>query len=323
MLYPLKFEPIYKERVWGGTRLREHLGRECPDGCPVGESWELSGLEGDLSVVSNGFLAGNDISELIEVYMGELVGDRIYNRFGTEFPILVKLIDAREVLSIQVHPDDALAARRHNAYGKNEMWYVLDAEKDARLWLGFRKRVSEGEYRTHLEAGTLDELLKVEAPKKGDAYFVPAGTIHSIGKGILLAEIQQTSDITYRVFDWNRKDEAGNARELHTELAVDALDFQGAEGLKITHAGERNRAVELRRCPHFAVDLVKVDGTVEREYVALDSFVVYLCLEGEIVVECEGGAESMVGTETVLLPAEFETARLQGKGKLLEIYMPR
>lgn len=322
MLYPLKFEPIYKERIWGGNKLSDKFNRICPADKPIGESWELSGVEGDVSVVSNGYLAGNNINELIEVYMGELVGDRIYNRFGEELPLLIKLIDAQDVLSIQVHPDDALAADRHNAYGKTEMWYVMEAEKDASIYLGFRKTVDETKYIQHLNDGTLAELLKEEKPVTGSTYYIPAGTIHAIGKGVLLAEIQQTSDITYRIFDWNRKDSEGNSRELHTELALDALDFNEAKGLSHIAKPKKNQAEEVVKCPKFVTNIIELDGTIERDYASLDSFVIYLCLEGEVVVECLGGAESMVDAETVLLPAEFESATLKGKGKLLEIYMP-
>ena len=323
MLYPLKFEPIYKERIWGGDKLHNLYDRICPDDKPIGESWEISGLEGDVSVVSNGHLAGNELNELIEVYMGELVGDRVYNRFGEEFPLLIKLLDTKDLLSIQVHPDDPLAAQRHNAYGKTEMWIVLEAEPDAYFYLGFNKEVTEEEFLGHLENHTLPEIMNKVIPKPGETYFIPAGTIHSIGAGLVMAEIQQTSDITYRIYDWDRKDPQGNNRELHAELALEALDFNPENSLKIDYKPEKNRAMPIQNCPQFTVNVIDLDGRLERDYLNLDSFVIYQCLEGEVIVECEGGAESLMGAETALIPAEFESVKLSGKGKLLEIYMPQ
>ncbi len=323
MLYPIKFDPIYKERIWGGNKLRDRYDRLCPADRPIGESWELSGVEGDVSVVSNGFLAGNELNELIEVYLGELVGDRVYERYGEEFPVLVKLLDTRELLSIQVHPDDELAARRHNAYGKTEMWYILDAEPGAYLYLGFNRPVTREEFLDHLENHTLPEIMNRIEPQVGEAFFVPAGTIHSIGPGLLIAEIQQTSDITYRVYDWDRRDAEGNPRALHVSLALDALEYNRTSRPQLPYVAERNRAMPIQSCDEFAVHVIELDGRLERDYLNLDSFVVYLCLAGEVIVECEGGAESLMDMETVLIPAEFESVKLSGKGKLLEIYMPQ
>jgi mannose-6-phosphate isomerase len=322
MLYPLKFDPLYKARVWGGSRLREHYDRTCPDDRPIGESWEISGLEGDVSVVSTGSLAGNEINELIEVYMGELIGDRVYRTFGEEFPLLIKILDTKELLSIQVHPDDALAARRHGAYGKTEMWVVMEADPEAYLYLGFNKNVTEKEFLEHQKNHTLPEILNRVEPKPGEAWIVPAGTIHSIGPGLVLAEIQQSSDITYRIYDWDRKDAEGNSRELHTELALDTLNFNKSTGLKIEYRPEKNRAVLLQSCPQFTVNRIELDGRLERDYLNLDSFVIYQCLAGEVIVQCEGGAESLMGVETLLIPAEFESVTLSGQGTLLEIHMP-
>ena len=323
MLYPLKFEPIYKERVWGGSKLRDHYNRMSPADRPIGESWEISGVMGDVSVVSNGFLAGNELNELIEVYMGELVGDRVYNRFGEEFPILLKILDVKELLSIQVHPEDELAIERHNAYGKTEMWYVMDAEPESYTYLGFNRNVNEAEFLTHLKQHTLPELLNKEPFSPGEVFFVPAGTIHSIGPGLLLAEIQQTSDITYRVYDWDRKDLNGEPRELHTELALDVLDFNKSERLKVDYSTEKNTAHTVKMCPQFTANLIEVDGKTNRQYHDLDSFVIYFCLEGDAIVACAGGVESLLEAETLLLPAEFEEASLTGKGKILEIYMTK
>ena len=183
MLYPLKFKPLYKERIWGGQRLASAMGKKLPEGVKIGESWEISGVEGDVSVVANGCLKSNNLQELIEVYMGDLVGEKIYDKYGLEFPVLIKLIDAEDVLSIQVHPDDKLAEERHHSYGKTEMWYVIAAEPGASLYVGFNRQVTRQEYLDAVAAGTLPSLLNKVEVKAGDAYFIPAGTVHAIGAG--------------------------------------------------------------------------------------------------------------------------------------------
>lgn len=322
MLYPLKFDPIYKERIWGGHRLCEQYNRICPDDKPIGESWELSGIEGDVSVVSNGALAGNEISELIEVYMGELVGDKVYRTFGEEFPLIIKLLDSNDTLSIQVHPDDKIAAERHNAYGKTEMWYVLDSDPDAEIYLGFDKPTTLSKYLTHLDSDRLPELLSRINPTKDSAFYIPAGTVHALGKGVVLVEIQQASDVTYRLFDWDRKDDNGESRELHTDLAVDVIDFDSLEETKLKVKTELNKSITLKNSAKFITNIIDLDGSIEMDYARIDSFVAYVCLGGEVVVECDGGTESLVDVETILVPALFNSVRLTGKAKLLEVYMP-
>lgn len=322
MLYPLKFKPLYKERIWGGRRMAEAFGKKLPEGKKIGESWELSGVEGNLSVVSNGKLAGNNIEELIEVYMGDLVGDSVYEKFGLEFPLLIKFIDAADVLSIQVHPDDKLAAERHNAYGKTEMWYVLDNDPGAELCLGFNRKVSREEYLESVKNGNLPELLDRVKVKPDDAYFIPAGTIHAIGKGLLVAEIQQTSDITYRVFDWNRVDDNGNPRELHTELAVDAINFGDHEEYNVTVSPKKGEAAQMQSCPYFASSVLSVNGEMVRPYVELDSFVIYICLEGKADLVWEKGRETIKKGETMLIPAEIDEITFEGDAKIIEVYIP-
>ena len=321
MLYPLKFKPILKEKIWGGRRLGEKLGKRLPAGRAVGESWELSGLDGNRSVVRNGPLKGNDLEELIEVYMGELVGDRVYERFGLQFPLLIKYLDVQQPLSVQVHPNDDLAAERHGSYGKTEMWYVIDSEKDAELCLGFNRPVTKEEYLRHVADGTLADILARVPVKPDNAYFIPAGAIHAIGKGILIAEIQQTSDITYRVFDWNRVDKNGKGRELHTDLAADAINFAPDQHYDVTHKPEMNRSVNLVECPYFTTNVIEVKGQLVRSYEALDSFVIYMILEGNLTLKWNGGSETAVKGETILIPACIEQVTLEGEGKLLEIYI--
>jgi len=232
-LYPLKFKPILKEKIWGGNNLSQLLNKK-KTGKKIGESWEISGVDNNISIVSNGFLKGNNLQEVIEIYMNELVGDKIYDIFGTEFPLLIKFIDAQEDLSIQVHPNNNQAKEKHNAFGKTEIWYVLHAEKEAKLISGFSKELTKDLLHKHLINNTLEETLNYEKVKTGDVFFIPSGRIHSIGKGIVVAEIQQTSDITYRLFDYNRL-ENGKLRELHTQDALDVIDFQRYNSYKTNY----------------------------------------------------------------------------------------
>ena len=310
MLYPLKFKPILEERIWGGHQLGEKMGKKLPAGKLIGESWEISSVPGNISVISNGKLAGNTLEELIEVYMGDLVGDKIYNKFGLLFPLLIKLIDAQDALSIQVHPNDQLAKERHNSYGKTEMWYIVDAEKDAQLCLGFNRPVTKEEYLKHVADGTLADILARVPVKQDDAYFIPAGAIHAIGKGILIAEIQQTSDI-----------KNGKSRELHTELAVDAINFAPDQHYDITHKPEVNRSVNLVECPYFTTNVVEVKGELTRSYEALDSFVIYMVLDGDLTMKWKDGSEQATKGETVLVPACIDEMTLEGNAKLLEIFI--
>ncbi len=318
-LYPLKFKPIVKDKIWGGPRLRETLGKKASD--KAGESWEISGFSGDISVVENGFLAGNNLQELVEVYMGDLVGDRIYEKFGLEFPLLIKFIDASDVLSIQVHPDDTLAKSRHNSYGKTEMWYIVESQV-GQLIAGFNRELDREEYLKHFKGGTLKEILNYEQVKEGDIYFMPAGRIHAIGAGVLLAEIQQTSDITYRIYDWDRVDDAGNPRELHVDLALDAIDFQFHPDYKTPYQPVKNSTVTAVDSPYFTTGVIKFDQPVEKDFNMIDSFVIYMCMEGEAGISFPGGVEQIKKGETVLIPAELKNLAIipTESTTLLEIY---
>ena len=303
-LYPLKFKPILKDYIWGGTRLITDLGKESKKK-PCAESWEISGVAGNISVVCDGFLKGNHLQELIEVYMGDLVGDSVYDRFGLEFPILVKFIDAHDDLSIQVHPDDRLAAERHDSYGKTEMWYVMDTDGDSSLISGFSQKMDKEKYVQALNSKKLKDILNIGKVAPGDVFFIPAGRIHAIGKGILLAEIQQTSNITYRIYDWDRVGADGKPRELHTELALDAIDYNVYSEYKTHYQKPSQGTVELAQCPYFTTNLVCFSQPLEKDYQNLDSFVIYICTSGACSIRW-GTAESIMNIrkgETVLLPA--------------------
>ncbi len=322
-LYPLKFDPILKEKIWGGPSLEKNYGKNRGTLKNIGESWEISAVSGDLSVVSNGFLAGNNIEEIIEVYMGDLTGERIYEKFGNEFPLLIKLIEAREDLSVQVHPGNDLARKRHRAYGKTEMWYILQSNEDARIYTGFSREVSREEYLSALDKNNIAALLKKETALPGDVFFTPAGTIHAIGSGIVLAEIQQTSDITYRISDWGRVDNNGKSRELHNDLAIDAIDFKSSGNYRIRKDHEKNIPLKLVGCEFFNASLIDFNEAMVRDYNIFDSFVIYLCIEGAFIIRWEGRSERVTKGETVLLPAVLTDVTLipQPEAGILEIYI--
>jgi mannose-6-phosphate isomerase len=322
-LYPLKFEPIIKDLIWGGEKLKNILKKEKATD-KSGESWEISCVKEDISIVSNGFLAGNDLKEIIEVYMGDLVGEKIFKHFGTKFPLLLKFIDACDDLSIQVHPNDEIAEKRHNSFGKTEMWYVMQAEKGAELISGFKVKVDKEVYMQSLENKTLSDVLNHEVVKPGDVVFVPAGRIHAIGKGILLAEIQQTSNITYRVYDYDRRDAKGNARELHTEPAVDVIDYNVYPDYKTPYTTQVNKPVNLADCKYFTTNILELTETVERDMNEFDSFVIYMCVEGSAqFVYDDNKTETISKGETVLMPAEISQYYIKptSNTKLLEVYI--
>ena len=322
MLYPLKFEPILKDKIWGGTKLKSVFGKlGLTD--KLGESWELSGYEGDESVVSNGLLAGNNLQELIEIYMGELIGDQVYEKFGLSFPLLFKLIDANENLSIQVHPGDEVAAERHHSYGKTEMWYVVDADPGASLIIGFSEDCSRESYLEALEAGKVEDLLQKVVVQKGDVFFIPAGLVHAIGKGVVVAEIQQSSDITYRIYDYKRTDDAGNERDLHTAEALDVIDFGAAKDPKTPYLAEINQVTPLVNCPFFTTNVLRFDQKIGRNYAGMDSFVAYMCLEGSFEIEFDGVKTTVNKGDTVLVPACIDEVQLipNKEVSLLEVYL--
>ena len=322
MLYPLKFEPILKDKIWGGTKLKNIFNKPATSD-KLGESWELSGYENDESVVSNGFLAGNNLAELIEIYMGELIGDKVYDQYGLTFPLLFKLIDANDYLSIQVHPGDEVAAERHNSFGKTEMWYVVDADENAELIIGFSKDCSRDESLDALDDNKVEELLQHVPVKKGDVFFIPAGLVHAIGKGVVVAEIQQSSDITYRIYDYKRMDDNGNERELHTEQALDVINFDASENPKTAYQVIPNDITPLVSCDYFTTNLIQFDTALIRNYGHLDSFIAYMCLEGSFIIEANDEKTVVNKGDTVLIPASIDEIGLTPHDKvtLLEVHV--
>ena len=324
-MYPLKFEPILKQTLWGGDKIIAFKQlNETLSG--VGESWEISAVEDNESVVANGPDKGLTLPEMVGKYRHELVGEVNYSLFGTKFPLLIKFIDARLDLSIQVHPGDELARKRHNSFGKNEMWYVVSADKGAKLISGFSEQITAKEYKERVYNGTFAEVLQTCDVKPGDVFYVPAGRVHGIGAGAFVAEIQQTSDITYRIFDYNRKDAEGKSRELHTTQAIEAINFADVQDdFRTEYDHLKNEPVELVASPYFTTSIYDMTEEITCDYSELDSFVIFICVEGACHITDDSQNEIAVRAgETVLLPAVVQEVTIvpeEGGVKLLETYL--
>ncbi len=319
-LYPLKFKPTLKEKVWGGDKLNKLFKKKATG--KIGESWEISGVAEDLSEIANGPLKGKTIKWLLENYKEKLVGEKVYENFGNTFPLLFKFIDAQEDLSVQVHPNDDLAKKRHNSFGKTELWYIIDVEKDGRLILGFNENTNQQKYLKSLSENRIIEILKSEPVKKGDAFLLNPGTVHAIGAGILLAEIQQTSDVTYRIYDWDRPDTNGQMRELHTDFALEAIDFSPTSA-KLEYAEEKNRSVPIGTTDFFSVNKLTLSENYVRDLEKTPSFTVYMCLEGTAVIETDDFSEEIKKGETILIPAQLpEIKFITNYASFLEVYIP-
>ena len=321
----LKFEPILKQTLWGGDKIIpfKHLNETLPN---VGESWEVSAVEGSESVVANGADKGYTLPEMVRKYKEELVGEANYARFGNKFPLLIKFIDAKLDLSIQVHPGDELAKKRHNSFGKNEMWYVIAADKGAKLISGFAEEITPKEYKDRVHNGTFAEVLQTCAIEPGDVFYVPAGRVHGIGAGAFVAEIQQTSDITYRIFDYNRKDKDGKSRELHTSQAMDAINFSDVQDdFRTEYERVQNEPVEMVASPYFTTSVYDMTEEITCDYSELDSFVIFICVEGSCRLTDDNQNEiTLRAGETVLLPAAVQEVTIVPEGqrvKLLETYV--
>ncbi|MCI2227855.1 class I mannose-6-phosphate isomerase [Polaribacter sp. MSW13] len=318
----LKFQPILKDKIWGGEKLISLLNKKS-NRKDIGESWEISDVEGDTSVVVNGKLSGKDLKQLILEFKSDLVGHKVYQHFGEKFPILIKFIDAKDALSIQLHPNDDLAKKRHNSFGKTEMWYVMQADKKANLIVGFQKEITSTEYLEHLKNKTLLDVLNVDEVNKGDVYFIPSGRVHAIGAGVLLAEIQQTSNITYRIYDWDRPNPDGTFRELHTEEAIDAIDYSAQNSYKSVYSKEENTPSEIVSCPYFTTNVLPIKGKISINHNNKDSFVIYMCVEGSVTFHYDNQTEKLEMGETILVPACIKAIEIfsEEKSELLEVYI--
>ena len=320
MLYPFKFQPILKDKIWGGQKLQKILKKPTTS-AEAGESWEISDVQGDTSIVSNGTMAGTSLKSLMELHTTELLGHKNFQQFGTKFPLLIKFIDAKLALSVQLHPNDALAKSRHNSFGKTEMWYVVQADSDSNLIVGFNQPMTKELYLKHLEAKTLERILNFDKVDAGDTYFIEVGRIHAIGAGVLLAEIQQTSDITYRVYDWDRVDSEGNHRELHNDIALEAFDFDMPDNYRVNYSLDSQTSTELVSCPYFTTNVIEVKTSllVKNNH---DSFMIYMCVEGSAVINIEGYQTEFSMGETVLIPACIKSFSIStNHAKLLEVYI--
>lgn len=324
-LYPLKFKPIFKEKIWGGDKIKTVLEKDYSPLTNCGELWAVSGVDGDISVVEEGPLKGNGIKDLINQYKGDLIGQSVYEKFGDTFPLLIKFIDANQDLSIQVHPDDTLAKSRHNSFGKTEMWYIIQADEGSKLITGFNQVVDKDTYLKYFNDGKLEEILNKEAVLPDDVFFIPAGRVHTIGKGLLLAEIQQTSDITYRIYDFDRTDSNGNKRELHTEEALDAIDYGFYDEYKTRYEQGFNKPNKIVECDYFSTSVLEFDQKLDRNLSSIDSFAIYIGLEGTSTMSFDGGSIQIGLGEAVLVPATINNlsfATNSNKSKILETYIP-
>ncbi len=316
--YPIQFDPILKERIWGGTKLKTILNKPITSE-KIGESWEISTVENDISIVANGEFKGKSLNELIKDFPNEILGTIVHEKFGLEFPLLFKYLDAKLDLSIQVHPNDELAKKRHHSFGKTEMWFVMQADKNARIIVGFKENTSKEKYIQNLENKTILDILDSKKVNQGDVFLLETGTIHAIGAGILIAEIQQTSDITYRIYDFERKDANGNERELHTELALDAINYNKIETQK-HYLNNINQSNETVNCPYFTTNFIPLDGKIQVKKTNL-SFSVYMCVDGNFELLYNNVKYFYKKGDTILIPAQMNNFELSGKASFLEIYI--
>lgn len=321
MLTPLKFQPLFKYRIWGGNKLKTVLNKDY-NGDSIGESWEISDVPNDETIVEDGSFKGYTLKQLIQEFKGEFVGESVYKQFGEAFPLLIKFIDAKTPLSIQVHPNNEYAKTHHNSFGKNEMWYIMQADEDANIIVGFEKEIDKTQFKQHLEDKTLLEVMHHENVKKGDAFYIPTGRIHAIGAGVMLAEIQQTSDVTYRVYDYDRVDKTiGKTRELHTEQATEVLDFNVEERYKTDYKTETNTSNTLIHSPYFKTNFLPVNGELVKDYSSTDSFVIYMCVSGQATIQHQQKDYYLNTGETILLPASIKEVMLKSEdAQILEVY---
>ena len=318
---PLKFKALLKQTIWGGDKIIpfKHLDDHLEN---VGESWEISGVPGNETVVADGEYAGKKLNELVIEQKDKLVGKANYERFGDEFPLLIKFIDARQDLSIQVHPTDEIAKRQGKERGKTEMWYIMDSDKDAKLYSGLKMQITPEQYKAMVEDDTISDALAQYEVKEDDCFFLPAGRIHAIGTGCFLAEIQQTSDVTYRIYDFKRKDKDGNYRQLHTKEAAECINYNVESNYRTDYTPVKNQGVSLVQCPYFCTAVYDLDEPMTLDYSELDSFVILIGLKGEgTITDNEGNTITLQAGESILVPATTETLKVEGTIKFLETYV--
>ncbi|WP_204344114.1 type I phosphomannose isomerase catalytic subunit [Psychroserpens algicola] len=321
-VYPIKFNPILKEKIWGGHKLSSLLSKDT-DKDNIGESWEISDVNDNVSIVENGIYSGLSLKELMLNHESQFLGTHNFKQFGHNFPLLIKFLDAKTDLSVQVHPDDTMAKKYHNSFGKTEMWYIMDSDDDANIILGLKDDITNPKVLNHITSENVNTVFNREAVVKGESFFIPAGKIHAIGAGVLAAEIQQTSDITYRVYDWDRTDDNGDKRELHTQLAEQATK-QFSFNSKAQYQLKSNDSANLVDCDFFTTNIIKVKNRFVKNYQLLDSFIISMCVEGQVDITAGEVKETLKMGDTILLPAVTDTVTFEASNaKLLEVYIDR
>lgn len=324
-LYPFLFKPNLHITVWGGNQLRPFKGLE-PSEEPIGESWEVSAVPSSISMIANGAYAGEDLISVIEKDPAKILGEAVNAKYDGKLPLLVKFIDAKQDLSIQVHPNDEMAMREHGKKGKSEMWYVIKADEGARIYAGFKKQITPEEYRQRVADGTIVEVLADHQVKTGDVFYLPAGRVHSIGGGIMLAEVQQTSDLTYRIFDYKRPGLDGKPRELHTELAAKALDYHVEENYRTEYSKTSDRALKIMDTPHFNVRVIDLTKPMHRDMMKYDSFIITMCMEGDCKIQVRSTGDEIFVNEgnSTLIPAaiaDYDVLPMHGPARILEAFV--
>lgn len=316
----IKFEPLLKQTLWGGDKIIpfKHLNDTLEN---VGESWEISGVKDNETIVSEGEYKGKSLNQLVRELKGKLVGQENYERFGNEFPLLIKFIDARQDLSIQVHPTDEIAHRQGKTRGKTEMWYALEGAPGAQLYNGLKQQITPEQYKQMVENDTITDALARYEVNEGDVFFIPAGRIHAIGAGCFVAEIQQTSDVTYRIYDFKRKDKNGNYRELHTELAAESIDYTVLPNYRTEYDLVKNEGVQIAECPYFTTAVYDLNEPMTLDYSELDSFVILIAVKGEGTITANGEEMKLAKGDTILLPATTAEVKIKGTVKFLETFV--
>lgn len=324
-IYPFLFEPNLHSVIWGGNQLRSYKGLETSDE-PIGESWEVSAVPTSTSIISNGTWKGKDLITAINEHPEEILGKAVNEKYHGQLPLLVKFIDAKRNLSIQVHPNDEMAMRIHGKMGKSEMWYIIKADEDAHLYAGFKQEITPEEYQQRIADGTITEVLADHKVKAGDVFYLPAGRVHAICGGIMLAEVQQSSDVTYRIFDYNRPDMDGEPRELHTELAAQALDYHVEDSYRTEYTDTTNKAVQIIDSPYFSVRVVDINQQMHRNLIKYDSFIITMCLEGNCKIHIRSTGEEVLLKQghSALIPAaiaDYDITPLNGKTRILDSFI--
>ena len=316
----IKFEPLLKQTLWGGDKIIpfKHLNDTLEN---VGESWEISGVKDNETIVSEGEYKGKSLNQLVRDLKGKLVGQENYERFGNEFPLLIKFIDARQDLSIQVHPTDEIAHRQGKTRGKTEMWYALESAPGAQLYNGLKQQITPEQYKQMVENDTITDALARYEVNEGDVFFIPAGRIHAIGAGCFVAEIQQTSDVTYRIYDYKRKDKDGNYRELHTQQASESIDYTVLPNYRTEYDMVKNEGVQIAECPYFTTAVYDLNEPMTLDYSELDSFVVLRAVKGEGTITANGEEMKLAKGDTILLPATTGEVKVSGELKFLETFV--